>query len=338
MTKHNNVNQEQVDCFPPPPLGKEGWPWGANPEKVPSLTQCGKPWPKISIVTPSYNQGPFLEETIRSVLLQGYPNLEYIIMDGGSTDNSVEIIKKYEPWLTSWVSEKDNGQADAIHRGFMMATGELIAWQNSDDYYLPGALHAVARAYLNTPDFDVYHGRTFHCDLNGNTLKTVFSESYETDRINSSFPTFNFSNQALFFNRNILGRGIKINQKYRNAFDIDFYVQLAISECKYISVPDLEGVWRIYEEIRTITQYEITCKEYLEIYDGILTNKTLSPEIRMAAEKGLKQFIIYLFRNGYETLFRTGFKKYLGYGYLNLADLKMWARFVSSHLKFQKSL
>jgi glycosyltransferase involved in cell wall biosynthesis len=102
---------------------------------------------KISIVTPSYNQGQYLEETIQSVLDQNYPNLEYIIMDGGSTDNSVDIIKKYESQLAHWESKPDNGQADAIKRGFDMATGDILAWLNSDDYYLPDTFNQVSELF-----------------------------------------------------------------------------------------------------------------------------------------------------------------------------------------------
>ena len=107
---------------------------------LPSQTAEGHPWPRISVVTPSFNQGEFIEETIRSILLQGYPNLEYIVMDGGSTDNSVEIIKKYSPWLSYWISEPDAGQSDAINRGLKQASGDFATWINSDDLLCKNAL------------------------------------------------------------------------------------------------------------------------------------------------------------------------------------------------------
>ncbi|MFZ4612746.1 MAG: glycosyltransferase family 2 protein, partial [Bacteroidia bacterium] len=100
--------------------------------------------PKISIITPSYNQGQYIEETILSVINQDYPNIEYIVMDGGSNDQTVEIIKKYESKITYWVSEKDKGQADAINKGFARATGDILCWLNSDDYFFDGTLKFVA--------------------------------------------------------------------------------------------------------------------------------------------------------------------------------------------------
>jgi glycosyltransferase involved in cell wall biosynthesis len=129
---------------------KQGWPWVEETSKdVYSQTNS---WPKITIVTPSYQQGQFLEETIRSVLLQNYPNLEYIVIDGGSTDNSVEIIRKYEPWLSYWVSEKDRGQSHAINKGLDRATGEIIQWINSDDVLRANALLEVSEQFLSNPD------------------------------------------------------------------------------------------------------------------------------------------------------------------------------------------
>src|SRR5436190_18724174 len=118
--------------IPPPPPGKTGWPWNEE-TPPPEIMPDDRALPRVSIITPSFNQGRFIEETIRSVLLQGYPNLEYIIIDGGSTDDSLEIIRKYDPWITLWVSEKDRGQSHAINKGLSKATGEILCWLNSDD-------------------------------------------------------------------------------------------------------------------------------------------------------------------------------------------------------------
>lgn len=133
--------------LPLPPSGKTGWPWTEESPQLPDTMLDGSPWPKISIVTPSLNQGQFIEETIRSVLAQGYTNLEYIIIDGGSNDGSVDIIKKYEKWLTYWVSEPDRGQSHAINKGFNLSKGEIVAWINSDDIYLPGIFEKLYKVF-----------------------------------------------------------------------------------------------------------------------------------------------------------------------------------------------
>ena len=137
--------------LPAPPPDRVGWPWTEDSPPLPALAPDGRPWPRISIVTPSYNQGAYLEETLRSVLLQGYPNLEYLVVDGGSTDASVAVIQKYASWLDYWVSEKDHGQAEAINKGFTRTTGDLIGWLNSDDYLVSGALERLALAHLAHP-------------------------------------------------------------------------------------------------------------------------------------------------------------------------------------------
>lgn len=144
-----------LKVLPPPQTeDKIGWPWTeeTDPAVYPETIQ----WPKITIVTPSYNQDQFLEQTIRSVLLQNYPNLEYIIIDGGSTDGSKQIIEKYSPWISYWQSEKDNGQSHAINLGFSIASGNYMAWLNSDDYYLKDVLHLVTRQFITTKVDFVY--------------------------------------------------------------------------------------------------------------------------------------------------------------------------------------
>jgi glycosyltransferase involved in cell wall biosynthesis len=146
-----------------------GWPWTEESSRLLSRTTEGSPWPRISIVTPSFNQGKFIEETIRSVLLQGYPNLEYFIMDGGSTDGSVEIIQKYSAWLAYWVSQTDHGQSDAIDQGLRLASGDFAAWINSDDLLCKDALvHHASR--IGFAPGTVYVGNCIYIDEIGKVL------------------------------------------------------------------------------------------------------------------------------------------------------------------------
>lgn len=143
--------------LPRPPADKQGWPWTEAPARPTGAD--ARTWPRITLVTPSYNQAAYLEETVRSVLLQGYPNLQYLVMDGGSTDGSADLIRKYEPWLDHWVSEPDRGQSHAIQKGISRANGEWFNWLNSDDFLAPGALFALAAA-LDSPGTVAVSGRT----------------------------------------------------------------------------------------------------------------------------------------------------------------------------------
>jgi glycosyltransferase involved in cell wall biosynthesis len=138
--------------------------------------------PLVSIVTPSYNQGRYIEETIQSILSQNYPHLEYIVVDGGSNDNTIEILKKYEGLLT-WISEKDRGQADAINKGFHMAKGEIVAWLNSDDTYLPGAIQHAVRYLEAHPEVGMLYGEGYHIDEDGEFIERYYTEPFDYRRL-----------------------------------------------------------------------------------------------------------------------------------------------------------
>lgn len=161
----------RLNELPPPPSGKTGWPWTEESLRLPSQMSDGRLWPRITVVTPSFNQEKFIEETIRSILLQGYPNLEYFVIDGASTDKSVDIIKKYSPWLEHWVSEPDGGQTDAIGHGLRWGSGLFATWINSDDMLCRNALFEHASRFGFSKDV-VYVGNCLYINETGKPLST----------------------------------------------------------------------------------------------------------------------------------------------------------------------
>ena len=214
--------------LPNPPQGKTGWPWTEGSDSIPERMPDGSEWPKISIVTPSYNQAQYLEETIRSVLLQGYPNLEYIIIDGGSTDGSVEIIKKYEPWLSYWVSEPDRGQSHAINKGFERSTGEIMAWINSDDYYKPNAFKNVVDIYKNSNNTSLafIHGKSIIINSDNYALSEKGSEfNFINSLKNSTNP---IAQSSVFLIRDKVKSIGYLDETLHMSMDWDLYVRLAL--------------------------------------------------------------------------------------------------------------
>jgi glycosyltransferase involved in cell wall biosynthesis len=187
----------------------------------------GQQWPRISIVTPSYNQALFIEKTIRSILLQGYPNLEYIIIDGGSTDKSVEIIKKYEKWLTYWVSEPDRGQSHAVNKGFEKASGEVFAWLNSDDYYFKDAFRSVSAAYHESCGAGGWFGGCLQVNVEGETLVLVYPNRLDADAL-ASWGENAVNQSACFFSKEAWQRCGPLDEELHYAMDFDLWIKIAL--------------------------------------------------------------------------------------------------------------
>lgn len=207
--------------------------------------------PRITIVTPSYNQAEFLERTIRSVLDQGYPNLEYIIVDGGSTDGSVEIIRRYADRLTWWVSEPDRGQSHAINKGLRRATGEWVAWQNSDDIYYPGAFHDLARAAANNPRAELIIGDMMLIDAQDQPLRDIcyVKPSYRALLAEGMV----LANQSAFWRRCIHERVGWLDETLHYAFDYDWFLRLT-RHARSVHVPRIWGAFRLHGAAKTGSQ------------------------------------------------------------------------------------
>jgi glycosyltransferase involved in cell wall biosynthesis len=225
------VSSAILDNFPDVSTERTGWPWLLEPKSIDYISgydgSCE--WPKITVFTPNYNYGHYLEETIRSVLLQGYPNLEYIIIDGGSTDNSVEVIKKYEPWLTYWTSEADRGQTHAINKGLAKATGEIFNWINSDDILMPGSLFAIAEGIK---DYDAFAGVVTNFDEVGNRERVIPKNITATGLL-TKFNTTNrpgkhdtvYHQPGFWFRTEFLKNIGSLNENLQIQFDFDRVVR-----------------------------------------------------------------------------------------------------------------
>jgi glycosyltransferase involved in cell wall biosynthesis len=182
--------------------------------------------PSISLVTISYNQAPFLEKCIQSVLDQNYPRLEYIVIDGGSTDGSVDILRAHERHFAHWVSEKDRGQSHALNKGFARCTGDLMGWLNSDDYFLPGALARFAEAWHKNPAAAAWVGDAHLVDEQGRTVKIQQPGRLERDAL-ADWEVNGFSQPACLFNRTAWRKSDGIDESLFIAMDLDLWLKLA---------------------------------------------------------------------------------------------------------------
>jgi len=228
-----------------------------------SANDAGKGYPKLTIITPSYNQADFLERTILSVLNQNYPNLEYIIVDGGSTDRSVEVIKKYEQYLAYWVSEKDKGQVHAINKGLERATGDWISFQNSDDVYFPGTFQRFGKAALEQ-SADILYGDLFMITTDDEVTEVLKTTSYSlTCQI---LEGMQIHNQSLFFKKSLVEKYGKFDESFRFAFDYEFITRYTLHDSTKIrKIDGLGGALRVHADAKSSTIASVGSEEHLRI-------------------------------------------------------------------------
>jgi glycosyltransferase involved in cell wall biosynthesis len=224
--------------------------------------------PRITIITPSFNQAAYLEQTICSVLGQGYPNLEYIIIDGGSTDSSVDVIRKFANRIAYWVSEKDRGQAHAINKGLERATGDIVAYLNSDDYYLDGALARVADCFNRYPDVDLLHGRCRVVDRGGMKVGERIGSITEYDEILDLWEVWwnrrNFVQPEVFWTKRI---GDKIGPFREDLFwvmDYEYWLRILGAGGRVCFIDAELAAFRLQPNQKS-TQPERTAEELLQV-------------------------------------------------------------------------
>lgn len=235
-------------------------------------------YPKISIVTPSFNQGDFIEETILSVIGQAYPNLEYIIIDGGSTDSTVEIIKKYEKHLHYWVSEKDRGQSDAINKGFEIASGDILGWLNSDDMFLPGTFSFIANLVKNNED-GIFFGNCIHFREENEDLYS-FGSNVEKAHAATSLTNVDYIIQpSSFWQKSVWNKVGKLREDMVYAFDWEWFLRAQKYGIKFTPASKALSMYRLHKNHKTATGGKKRQEEIAQVYE------IYSPELAILYRK-----------------------------------------------------
>jgi len=227
----------------------------------------------VSIITPSFNQAAYLEQTILSVLGQDYPRIEYIVVDGGSTDASVEIIKKHADKLAYWVSEKDRGQADAINKGFAHATGEIVAWLNSDDYYLAGTVSAAVKVFEEYPDVVLTYGNMLAVDEHGKTFNIL---TYKRLTLEDLLCFQIIGQPAVFMRRSALQAAGELDPAFHFMLDHHLWIRIA-HQGKILHVNQTWAAARYHAEAKNIAKAAEFGRDAFHILDFATQDKTFAP-------------------------------------------------------------
>ena len=269
------MTEDSFPALPRPPTGRKGWPWETRTE---NRANQDSRWPKISIVTPSFNQGPYIEETIRSVILQGYPNLEYLIIDGRSSDETLSVIRRYEGWISSWVSEEDRGQADAINKGFEKSTGELLGWLNSDDLFYPGYLFKMATAFQKRPEVDFIFGDIDVGTDPGGPKSILHGELLSLEEMVPSLEV-PIPQQSSMWRRRVINTIGGLDPRWRVLLDREFFLRIA-QHCRMDYVPGVGGFFRQHSQSKSTAELARWAEELPVFYSEFFERSDLPPRIR----------------------------------------------------------
>ncbi len=277
---------------------------------------------KVSIITPSYNQGKFIRDTINSVLDQRV-EFEYIIMDGGSTDETISVLKEYEGKLY-WESKKDGGQADAVNQGIKKATGDIIGWLNSDDIYYKNTLNTIIEFFTDNPTVNVVYGNAHHIDEQGKFIEEYYTEDFNYERLKD---ICYICQPSLFFRKSVVDKYGYLNDKLQYCMDYDYWLRLAKGE-KFYRINQLFAGSRLYPENKTLGS---RCKVHMEIVEMLSSHFKRVPTRWIYAlahticeEKGIdreassssnKQFISCLINESAKLFFKY-------YGYIPISEIK----------------
>jgi len=281
--------------FPPPAPEKTGWPWIAAPVINPPTLPVGASWPRITIVTPLYNQAQYIEATIRSAILQGYPNLEMIVIDDSSTDNGLEVVKRYAAWVRI-ISRPRGSQNNALNHGFRLATGDLIAWQNSDDLFAPNSLFEGASAALLHPEAAIIHGRT-KCFWDHDVSGPYSQEVCEDFSLEAMVNRMCIMNQSMLFRKRVFEDGCFLREEMRYAGDQEFFWRLAIRGYRFQLAPAMIGLYRWHRESITFSPRNIVAsdRESFTMMRELFGNRRLPLRVRCLIQSRLRKSFINSF-------------------------------------------
>lgn len=226
----------------------------------------------VSIITPSYNQAKYLEQTMLSVLNQDHPHIEYIVVDGASTDGSVEIIKKYAGKLAHWESAKDKGQAEAINKGFARATGEIVAWLNSDDYYLPGAVRAAVKVFEENPEVVLVYANMLAVDENGQTFNTL---TYKQLTLEDLLCFQIIGQPSVFMRRSALQKTSGLDLTFHFLLDHLLWIKIA-KQGRILHVNETWSAARYHAEAKNVAKAAEFGREAFRILETIAQDKDLA--------------------------------------------------------------